>query len=134
VNEHDKTILRGALLPTLVVGVLAVVVGAVVSGGKGALAAALGTVVVLAFFTVSQLVVGRATNAALMMNLALLTYVVKILVLLILIGVLRDASWLDGQVFGLTVVACTLVWTAFEVRAFARLRILYADPDEAGRH
>jgi ATP synthase protein I len=134
VNAHDATLLRGSALPTLAVGVLAVVVGALVAGGKGALAAALATLVVVVFFGISALVVGRVSNPALMMNVALLTYVVKILVLLLLIALLADASWLDGAVFGLTVVACTLVWTGFELRAFMRLRILYADPDEAGRH
>ncbi len=126
--------LRSTLVPTVVAGVLAVVGWAIAAGGKGAVGAALGALVVVLFFGITVSVVSRAKSAAAMMNAALLTYLVMIFVLLGLIALLKGATTFDTRAFGLTVVACTLVWTAFAVRAFARLRILYADPGEAGKH
>lgn len=131
-HEHDAAVLRGAFVPTAVAGVVATVVAAVLGGGKGALGALIGTVVVLVFFTVSLVVVGRAsrTSPYAAMNAAILTYLVKIGVLFLLIVAFADTTAFDTKAFGLTIVACTLVWTTFEVRAFSRLKMLYVDPDQ----
>lgn len=130
-HEHDAAVLRGALVPTAVVGVLAVVVAAVAAGTKGALGALFGALVVVAFFTISLVVVGRASRVSpyAAMNAAILTYLVKIGVLFGLIVAFQDTTAFDTKAFGLTIIVCTLVWTAFEVRAFSRLKILYVDPD-----
>jgi ATP synthase protein I len=135
-HEHDASILRAALVPTAVAGVLAVVVAAFVGGGKAALGAALGVLVVVVFFTVGLVVVGRASrvSAYAAMNAAILTYLVKIGVLFALIVAFKDTTLFNTKAFGLTIIICTLVWTAFEVRGFSRLQILYVDPKDADRH
>jgi ATP synthase protein I len=135
-HEHDASILRAALIPTVVVGVLAVVVAAFVGGGKAALGAAIGVLVVVVFFTVGLVVVGRASrvSAYAAMNAAILTYLVKIGVLFAFIVAFKDTTLFDTKAFGLTIVVCTLVWTGFEVRGFTRLQILYVDPKDADRH
>lgn len=135
-HEHDASILRAALIPTVVVGVLAVVVAAFVGGGTAALGAALGVLVVVVFFTVGLVVVGRASrvSAYAAMNAAILTYLVKIGVLFAFIVAFKDTTLFDTKAFGLTIVVCTLVWTGFEVRGFTRLQILYVDPKDADRH
>ncbi len=135
-HEHDASILRAALIPTVVVGVLAVVVAAFVGGGKAALGATLGVLVVVVFFTVGLVVVGRASrvSAYAAMNAAILTYLVKIGVLFAFIVAFKDTTLFDTKAFGLTIVVCTLVWTGFEVRGFTRLQILYVDPKDADRH
>jgi ATP synthase protein I len=134
-HEHDASILRAALIPTVVVGVLAVVVAAFVGGGKAALGAALGVLVVVVFFAVGLVVVGRASrvSAYAAMNAAILTYLVKIGVLFAFIVAFKDTTLFDTKAFGLTIVVCTLVWTGFEVRGFTRLQILYVDPKDADR-
>lgn len=126
----DLRLLRGAALPTAVVAVAAVVVCAVIVGGKGALAAALAGVVVVAFFTVSLVAVAKAGAVfpQLMLPVALGTYVIKLLVLYALIAAFVDVRWMSPRAFALTVIACTLVWTLAEVRTFFRQRILYVDP------
>jgi ATP synthase protein I len=135
-HEHDASILRAALIPTAVTGVLAVVVAAFVGGGRAALGAALGALVVVVFFTVGLVVVGRASrvSAYAAMNAAILTYLVKIGVLFVLIVAFKDTTVFNTKAFGLTIVVCTLVWTGFEVRGFSRLQILYVDPKDADRH
>jgi len=60
------------------------------------------------------------------MSVVLATYTVKIVALGVAMVVLRDASWLDGQTLALSVIACTVVWLAFEMRAFTRMRVLVA--------
>lgn len=135
-HEHDASILRAALIPTVVVGALAVVVAGFVGGGKAALGAAIGVLVVVVFFTVGLVVVGRASrvSAYAAMNAAILTYLVKIGVLFAFIVAFKDTTLFDTKAFGLTIVVCTLVWTGFEVRGFTRLQILYVDPKDADRH
>ena len=135
-HEHDASILRAALIPTVAAGVLAVVVAAFVGGGKAALGAALGALVVVVFFTVGLVVVGRASrvSAYAAMDAAILTYLVKIGVLFAIIVAFKDTTLFDTKAFGLTVILCTLVWTGFEVRGFSRLQILYVDPKDADRH
>ena len=135
-HEHDASILRAALIPTVLAGVLAVVVAAFVGGGKAALGAALGALVVVVFFTVGLVVVGRASrvSAYAAMNAAILTYLVKIGVLFAIIVAFKDTTLFNTKAFGLTIILCTLVWTGFEVRGFSRLQILYVDPKDADRH
>ena len=82
------------------------------AGGKGLLGGLLGTVVVVGFFAAGRLIVGRVlrTNPALGLNVALLVYIVQIGVLLVLLLVLKDASFFAPKVFAFTVMACVLAW------------------------
>ena len=56
--------LRGAFLPTLALGPVAVVVAALVGGGKAALGAALGFVIAIAFFALGLFVMRKLGGAA----------------------------------------------------------------------
>ncbi|MEZ5114742.1 MAG: hypothetical protein R2737_00625 [Candidatus Nanopelagicales bacterium] len=126
----DSAIFRGAGLPALLVGVVAVVIGAVVAGGGGAVGAALGTVLVLVFFSVGQVVLGRVlrSNPQMAMTVALTLYLVKIGVLFMLLVLFQDTTAFDTKVFALTILACTLAWTVGEVWVFSRTKVLYVEP------
>lgn len=133
VTESDAftELLRGSFLPTAVVGLLAVVVG-MFSGPKAAWSAALGAVLVLAFFTVSLLAMKRTAHLAptAVMLVVMVTYTVKILALGLVMVVLRDAAWVSGYAVGVTITVCTLVWLYFEMRAYKRLRIFAFSPQD----
>lgn len=118
------TLVRIPALVTIVVGIISTIVGTVMAGGKGLLGGLLGTVVVVGFFAAGQLIVGRVlrTNPALGLNVALLVYIVQIGVLLVLLLVLKDASFFAPKVFAFTVMACVLAWVLGSVVAFARNR------------
>lgn len=122
--------LRSAGLATLLVGIVGTVIGAVVAGTQGLIAGALGTLIVLVFFSVGQLVLGAVLRNnpqnALMVAMAL--YLVKIGVLLILLLVLQDATFFAPKVFAGVIVACTLAWTFVEVWVFSRTKVLYVEP------
>jgi hypothetical protein len=117
--------LRGSAWPTLVVGALGVVAAALLGGAKGAWSAALGAALVVVFFSLSLLVMQRTASwqPTAVMSTVLATYTLKIVALGVAMVVLRDASWLSGQALALTVIACTVVWLTFEMRAFTRMRV-----------
>jgi len=129
----DRLVLRVAVPITVVVGVIGAVIGGVVTSdpGKAVLGSIVGTIIVVVFFSVGQLVVGGVlrTNPQMALTVALMVYLLKIGALLIFIVLFQGTTLFDTKVFALTVLACTLAWTAAEVWVFSRTKILYVDPD-----
>lgn len=122
--------LRSAGLAALLVGIVGTVIGVMVAGSKGLIAGALGTLIVIVFFSVGQLVLGSVlkNNPQNAMMVAMALYLVKIGVLLVLLLVLQDATFFAPKVFAGVIVACTLAWTFVEVWVFSRTKVLYVDP------
>jgi hypothetical protein len=131
--EQFGAMLRGSTLPTAAVAVACVAVAAVLAGSKGAWSAGLGAALVLLFFSLSLLVMKRTAGwePTAVMAVVLGTYTAKIIALGVAMVLLRNVSWLSGQALALTVIVCTVVWLAFEMRAFTRMRVLVA-PGESG--
>jgi ATP synthase protein I len=131
--------LRGSASATLAVAAVAVVVAALLAGAKGAWSSALGAGLVIVFFSLSLLVMQRTASwqPTAVMSTVLATYTAKIIALGVAMVLLRDASWLSGRALALTVIVCTVVWLAFEMRAFTRMRILVTSqappPADEGR-
>lgn len=121
---QTQSILWRAIVPTAIVGGVAVLIGLAVAGAPGAIGAAIGALLTIAFFTVGQWLLAYVlqTNPALAQSAALAIYTGKLLALLLLLLLLKDSAWLDDRVFGFTIVACTIVWLATEVAAVARFR------------
>ena len=95
-----------------------------------------GTAVVLAFFIVGQVVVGRVlrSNPQVGMTAALLVYVLQLLALMIMLVLLREATWLDPKVFGFTVLAGVITWTLASVVVYNRSRRLTVVPGSGPGH
>jgi ATP synthase protein I len=100
-------------------------------GQKGALAGLIATGIVAGFFGLSVLVVGRAAKISpqAMMLAGIVTYLVKILVLLILVGQFQNSAAFSARLFGLTAIILVLVYTAAQVLWSMRIKTLYVDPD-----
>lgn len=130
----DVRILRGAAIPTAVAGAIAIVLAFALGGGHGALGAVVGAALVGAFFTVGMVAMSYAArvSAAAMMPVALITYLVKIVTLGALLVAFGDTQAFSVEAFAWTVIACTLVWIAAQVRAFSRQKMLYVDPGGGG--
>jgi ATP synthase protein I len=130
-QAQDTPILRGAAIPTVVVGIALVILFSVLSGLDGFFGSGLGLVVVLAFFSVSWYVVSTASakGPAIMMGAAFGTYIVKIVLLGILLVSFRETDAFDFKAFAWTILVGVVCWTSFQVRAFMRQRILYVDPE-----
>ena len=131
----DALVIRRAGLATLVVGILGIVIGGILQDSKGAIAGILGTVIVLVFFSVGQFVLGAVlkNNPQNAMMVAMMLYLAKIGVLLVLLLVLQDATFFAPKVFAAVIVCCTLAWTFAEVWVFARTKVLYVEPGAGPR-
>ncbi|WP_067813859.1 hypothetical protein [Actinomadura kijaniata] len=131
-HSTDARILRGAALPSGLAGIVALVVGLVLAGSKGMLGAALGTITVLAFFTISVVAVSYASKISpqMMFAAAVFSYITKLLVMFALIAAFKDATAWNPKVFAYTVIALTLVWIGAEIRASLKVKTLYVDPAE----
>lgn len=127
---EQVALIRTPSFVTGVVGIIAVVVAGFLYGGKGALAAAMGAIVVIGFFAGGQIVVGRVlrTNPALGMNTALLVYIVQIGVLFMLMLLLKNATFFNAQVFAFTVIVCVLTWIIGAIIGFSRTKMLTVEP------
>jgi|SRR6516162_7613289 ATP synthase protein I len=124
-------IIRRSALVTAPVALLLIVLGALLGGTKGLLGAALGVALVIAFFGISVLVVGRFARVSpqAMMGAAIGTYLLKILVLLFLVGRFQDSTAFNPRIFGLTAIVCVLTYSAAQMIWSMRLKMLYVEPD-----
>ncbi len=130
-DQFTSTIVRGAAVPTALVG-LAMTAGIwAFMGSAAGIGALLGTVIVVIFFMIGQLVLGAVLkhNPQMGLTVAMTLYIFKIGVLLGLLLLLQDTSAFNTKTFAMTILACTLVWTACEVVIFARTKVLYVEPD-----
>ncbi len=125
-------VLRGALLPSAVVGVIAAV-GLVLWRGAAAVpGVAVGILVGLGFFAsglglLSKLV--RDRNPMTFMAVAMTIYLAQVLVMLGFLIAFHEAAWLDGPAFGWVVFAITIAWQVSLARAWRRARwSVYDEP------
>ncbi|MEU7853610.1 hypothetical protein [Nonomuraea sp. NPDC049141] len=130
-QANDVRVLKSAAIPTLVVGVVAVVVALLLAGAKGALGAAIGTLLVGVFFSISVVAVSYAARISpqLMAIAAMVSYLVKVVVIMVMLAAFGDTTAWNSKAFAWSVVVGTLVWTAAEVRAFMKTKMLYVDPE-----
>ncbi len=128
---NDSLVLRRATIITLVVGLVATIIGTLVAGGKGLIAGVLGTVIAVAFFAIGQYVVGRVlkNSPETAFLTALVVYMVQILALFVLLLLLRDATFFAPKVFAATIIACALAWIFASAIVTWRTKVLYVDPE-----
>jgi ATP synthase protein I len=117
----------------LVTAVAAVIMAAIswgVGGTKGLVGAALGIALVAIFFAISVVAVGRAAKISpqAMMITAIVTYVVKILILLFFVVGFSKTTAFNTRLFGLSALACILVWSLSQVFWSMKVKFLYVEP------
>ena len=125
--------LRGALIPTVCTAPVIVMMFWITRQTRGGLAALLGVCIAVAFFASGLYVMKRLTNANPISVLAgaLAVYLGQVIFLGFVIFALSGADWLDGQAFGLSVLAVALIWQLSQVVAFMRLRKpVYDEPTQ----
>jgi ATP synthase protein I len=112
----------------LLLGVLAVVLAALVSGAPGALGAGAGAAMVLVFFGFSAMVVSVVASVSPSASLlvALLTYTLQVVLVALVFVALQRSGQLDSTVdrnwLGGVVVAATVVWLSAQVLCAVRAR------------
>ncbi|MGW3209496.1 hypothetical protein [Streptomyces sp. NPDC001135] len=129
-SNDARNLLRIAV-PTAAAGAIAVAVSAAVAGGKGALGAAVGTVLAILFMGIGLYVLQwtAKTLPQLFQMMGLLLYVAQLLLLLIFVAVFKDTSLFNAKTFAAALVVATVVWMAAQARAHLKAKIFYIDPD-----
>ncbi|MGW3110375.1 hypothetical protein [Streptomyces sp. NPDC001091] len=129
--SNDVRILAQAAVPTAAVGAIAAVVSGVVAGGKGAVGAVVGTLIVILFMGIGLYVLQRTARAfpQLFQMMGLLLYAAQLLLLVIFVGLFKNTTLFNPRAFAVVLVVATLTWIAAQARAHMKAKILYVDPD-----
>lgn len=131
-SNDARTLLQTAV-PTAAAGVVAAAVSGVVAGGKGAIGALVGTVVVMVFMGIGLVVLNRTAKSLphLFQAMGLMLYTAQLLLLFIFVAVFKNTTLFNPKSFAITLVVATVVWIAAQARAYMKAKILYVEPDSA---
>ncbi|BCL23039.1 MULTISPECIES: hypothetical protein [Streptomyces] len=129
--SNDARNLLQCAVPTAAAGAVVVAVSGVVAGGKGAVGAAVGTVLAILFMGIGLYVLQwtAKTLPQLFQAMGLMLYVAQLLLLLIFVALFKDTSLFNAKTFALGLVIATVVWMAAQARAHMKAKIFYIDPD-----
>ncbi len=124
----ERALLRGALLPTLVIGVISIALSTWLKGSAGFVGALLAQFVVLIFFAtnIGTARLTRDLDPVMTMSIAMFSYMAKVLLLgvfLWLITTFVPADACDRKAFALSAVAATFAWLGGEIRAYLALKL-----------
>jgi ATP synthase protein I len=129
--SHDVRNLVPIAVPAAAVGLVAVAVGGAVAGGKGALGAAVGALLAIAFMGIGLYVLQwtARTLPQLFQAMGLMLYVAQLLLLLIFLALFKGTTLFSARAFAFSLVAATVVWMAAQIRAHMTSKIFYVEPD-----
>lgn len=127
-SSTEQSLLRGALIPALLVGVIGIVLATAFRGKSGLLGALLAQFVVLLFFAVHLGVsaISRKLDPLTTLALALSSYFAKIGILGLFLWALTNLTSresIDRGSFGVVAIALSLAWLGGEIRTFLKLQI-----------
>ncbi|GHD90053.1 hypothetical protein [Streptomyces naganishii] len=129
--SNDARNLVPIAVPTAAVGVVAVAVSGVVAGGKGALGAAVGALLAIAFMGLGLYVLQwtARTLPQLFQAMGLMLYVAQLLLLMIFLALFKGTTLFNAKAFAFSLVVATVVWMAAQARAHMKAKIFYVEPD-----
>ena len=129
------TIIRRAGALTAIAAAIMVAVSAALAGVKGLVGALIGVAIVIVFFGISVLVVGRAARVSpqAMMVAAMVTYLVKIVLLAVVVSSLNGTTAFSTRTLGFVAIGCILVWSAAQVITAVKVKMLYVEPEQQSR-
>jgi fructose-specific phosphotransferase system IIC component len=124
----ERALLRGALIPTVIVGVISIALSSWLKASAGFVGALLAQFVVLIFFAANIGVarISRDLDPVMTMSLAMFSYMAKVLLLgvfLWLITTFIPAETCDRKAFALAAVAATFAWLGGEIKAYLGLKL-----------
>ena len=127
------TIVRRAGALTAVAAAIMVALSAALVGVKGLIGALIGVAIVTVFFGISVVVVGWAARKSpqAMMVAAMVTYLVKIVLLAVVVSSLNGTTAFSTRTLGFTAIGCILVWSAAQVITAIKVKMLYVEPEQS---
>ncbi|MYV54419.1 MULTISPECIES: hypothetical protein [unclassified Streptomyces] len=131
--SNDVRNLLHTAVPTAAAGAVAAVVSGVVAGGKGALGAGIGALVVILFMGIGMVVLERTAKSLphLFQAMGLMLYTAQLLLLFIFVAAFKNTTLFNPKAFAATLVAATLVWIGAQARAHMKAKILYVEPESS---
>lgn len=130
-QQNDARMLLYCAVPAVLAGVVGAGVSAALAGGKGAIGALAGTLVVILFMGMGLVVLQRTARSLphLFQAMGLLLYTTQILLLAVVLAVFRDTDLFNTRAFAFTLLGATLVWMAGQAVGHSRAKILYVEPE-----
>jgi ATP synthase protein I len=130
VANYARIARRSAAVAAIAAAIMAAL-AALLGGSKGLIGALVAVAIVALFFGISVVAVSRAARISpqAMMLTAVVTYILKILLLLIFVGQFQDTTAFNPKAFGLTALGCILAYTGAQVIWSMRLKTPYVEPD-----
>lgn len=126
-KSNESQLLKGALTPTLIVGVIAIGMAIFFQGLSGFYGALLAQIVVLIYFLVHIFIskISRNLDPMSTMALAMFSYFAKFLLLGAFLWALTRytaRSSIDRTSFGATAIALTFAWLGGEIASYLKLK------------
>ena len=127
-KSNESLMLRGALVPSLIVGIIAIGLSTFILGLSGFLGALIAQFVVIIYFAIHIGVsrISRNLDPISTMALAVFSYFTKLLflgVFLYLLSALTSRESINRTSFGATAIALTFAWLGGEIASYMKLRI-----------
>jgi ATP synthase protein I len=134
VTRLADAMLRHAMWPAAVTAVIGIVVCGVLFDVRGAVSALVGAAVAVASSLATWWLMRKtaALNPMMVMAGALGGFIGKMIILLLVLMVLREISWLHTKSLAYTMLAVVIVWAAMDTVAFRRTKLptLIVDTDD----
>ncbi len=120
--------LKGALLPTVIVGAACIALFSILKGMHGFYGAMVAQVVVVIFFLVHLLIskLSRNLDPMATMALAMFSYFAKVMVMgtfLLVLTKFTSRDVIDRTSFGVTAIVLTAAWLGGEIKSYLSLKI-----------
>lgn len=126
--SNERAMLKGALIPTLILAALMIALSTFIWGPSGAVGSLLAQFIVIIFFA-SNLAVARLTrnlDPSAVMAAAMVSYVAKVILLGVFLGLITTfvpEDICDRNAFGISAVGATFTWLGGEIYAFLKLKL-----------
>jgi len=135
-DSNEIQLLRGALIPTVITGVVSIVASLALAGLPGLYGAFLAQFIVVIFFAVTLWVSKLSKNLDPLstMGLALFSYTTKLLLIGVFLWVLTtytDREAINRTSFGVAAILLSLSWLGGEIASYMKLRIHLPLPEKA---
>ena len=135
-KTNESQLLRGALIPAIIVGAILIVIFTIAKGRSGLFGALLAQLVVIIYFAIHIAVskISRNLDPMSTMALALFSYFAKLIVLgvfLFLLTRFTSRDQIDRTSFGISALVLTIAWLGGEISSYLKLKTHLPLPPKA---
>jgi len=134
--SNEAQLLKGAVKPSAITGLITVIVSAIFAGLPGFYGALLAQFIVVIFFTVTLGVskISKDLDPLSTMGLALFSYTTKLLFVGLFLWAITnftERETINRTSFGIAAILLTLSWLGGEIASYMKLRIHLPLPDSS---